>query len=87
MFILSPLKTYFLNDKNLEANAKTIHTLKSTLNDDYLCRVANFNSAFVVGTHWPPFVNKSNIIWGVTRMMKVILPIYATWSKGITPLR
>ena len=27
--------SYCLNDKHLEANAKVIHALKSTLNDDY----------------------------------------------------
>ena len=37
-----------LNDKHLEANAKAIHALKSTLNDEYLFRVSNFDSAFVV---------------------------------------
>ena len=40
--------SYCLNGKHLEANAKAIHTLKSTLNDEYLSRVANLNSAFVV---------------------------------------
>ena len=40
--------SYCLNDKYLEANVKALHALKSTLNDDYLCRVANFDSAFVV---------------------------------------
>ena len=40
--------SHFLNGKNIEANAKTIHVLKSTLNDDYLSRVANLDSAFVV---------------------------------------
>jgi len=40
--------SYFINDKNLEVNAKVIHALKSTLNDEYLFRVANFGSAFVV---------------------------------------
>ena len=39
---------YCLNGKNIEANAKAFHTLKSTLNNDYLCRVANIDSAFVV---------------------------------------
>ena len=42
--------SYFINDKHLEANTKVIHALKSTLNNDYLCRVANFDSAFVDGT-------------------------------------
>jgi len=40
--------SYFVNGKHLEANVKSLHDLKSTLNDDYLCRVANFYSAFVV---------------------------------------
>ena len=40
--------SYCVNGKNIEANAKAIHTLKSTLNDEYLSRVSNFDSAFVV---------------------------------------
>ena len=40
--------SYCLNGKNIEANAKAIHALKSTLNDDYLYRVAKLDSAFVV---------------------------------------
>ena len=40
--------SYCLNGKHLEANVKAIHALKSTLNDDYLCRVSNFDSAFVI---------------------------------------
>ena len=40
--------SYCLNGKYLEANAKAIHALKSTLNDEYLSRVSNFDSAFVV---------------------------------------
>ena len=35
--------SYCLNDKHLEANAKAIHALKGTLNDEYLSRVANFD--------------------------------------------
>ena len=31
--------SYFINGKNLEANAKAIHALKSTLNDEYLSRL------------------------------------------------
>ena len=40
--------SYFVNGKYLEANAKTLHALKSTLNDEYLFRVSNFGSTFVV---------------------------------------
>ena len=35
--------SYYLNDKHLEANSKALHALKSTLNDEYLSRVANFD--------------------------------------------
>ena len=48
--------SYFLNGKYLKANAKAIHAIKSTLNDDYLFRVANFDSAFVV---WNTLVSLS----------------------------
>ena len=40
--------SYCLNGKHLEANVKAIHTLKSTLNDEYLSRVSNFDLAFVI---------------------------------------
>jgi len=40
--------SYCLNGRHLEANIKSIHALKNTLNDEYLFRVANFDSAFVV---------------------------------------
>ena len=40
--------SYCLNGKNLEANAKAIHALKSTLNDEYLSRAANLDLTFVV---------------------------------------
>ena len=39
---------YCLNGKHLEGNAKAIHALKLTLNDDYLSRLSNFDSVFVV---------------------------------------
>jgi len=39
---------YFVNGKYFEANAKALHALNSTLNDDYLFWVSNIESAFVV---------------------------------------
>ena len=36
---------YCLNGKNLEANIKALHALRSALNDEYLFRVTNFDSA------------------------------------------
>ena len=38
---------YCLNGKNIVANAKALNALKSTLNDEYLSRVSNIDSAFV----------------------------------------
>ena len=48
VYLATTNDAYCLNGKNIEANAKAIHALKSTLNDDYLFRVANLDSAFVV---------------------------------------
>ena len=48
VYLATTNKEYCLNGKNIEANAKAINALKSTLNDDYLFRVANIDSAFVV---------------------------------------
>ena len=47
--------SYSLNDKHLEDNAKALHALKSTLNDEYLSRVSNFDSAFVVWNTYLPW--------------------------------
>ena len=78
---------YCLNGKNIEANSKAIHVLKSTLNNYYLCRVANLDSAFVVWNTILSLGEKNNIMRGATRILEVTLPTCATWSKGITPLR
>ena len=40
--------SYSSNGKHLEANTNAIHVMKSTLNDEYLSRVTNFDSAFVI---------------------------------------
>ena len=48
VYLVTIKDSYFVNGKHLEANEKAIHALKSTLNDDYLCMVSNFDSAFVV---------------------------------------
>ena len=49
VFLATAKDSYCLNGKHLEANAKAIHELKSTLHDE-LSRVANLDSAFVVWT-------------------------------------
>ena len=47
--------SYCLNGKNLEANTKALHSLRSTLIDEYLSRVSNFDSAFVIWNTLIPF--------------------------------
>ena len=51
--------SYCLNIKNLDANAKALHALKSTLNNEYLSRVANFDLAFVVWNTSLPWQTKA----------------------------
>ena len=36
--------SYCLNGNNFEANAKALHAIKSTLNDEFLSRVSNIDS-------------------------------------------
>ena len=43
VYLVTIKDSYFLNDKHLEVNAKAIHTLKLTLNDDYLSRISNMD--------------------------------------------
>jgi len=43
VYFVTSKDSYCLNGKHLEANTKAIHALKSTLNDEYLSRVANFD--------------------------------------------
>ena len=45
VYLVTIKESYIVNGKHLEANAKVIHTLKSTLNDELLFRVSNFDSA------------------------------------------
>ena len=48
VYLATIKNSYFSNSKYIEANSKAIHALKSTLNDEYLSRVSNIDSAFVV---------------------------------------
>ena len=48
VYLATIKNSYFVNGKYLEANVKAIHALKTTLTDEYLSRISNFDSAFVV---------------------------------------
>ena len=56
--------SYFINGKHLEVNTKAIHALKSTLNDEYLFQISNFDLTFVVWNTIVFLANKSNTMWG-----------------------
>jgi len=78
--------SYFINGKYLEANTKAIHSIKSTLNDEYLSRVANFDSALVVwNTLISPGEQKQYYMKSDSDDGSAT-PTCATWSKGMTPL-
>jgi len=79
--------SYFLNGKHLEANSKAIHTLKSTLNDEYLSRVLTLIRLLYFETLLSLLVNKRHMARRVTQIKKVILLTYVIWSKEMTPLR
>ena len=48
VYLATTKDSYVNNSKYIEANSKALHALRSTLNDVYLSRVANLDSAFVV---------------------------------------
>ena len=79
--------SYFFNGKHLEANVKAIHALKSTLNDEILSRISNFDSAFVVWNTLISLGEQKLYYAGSDSNDGSETSTYATWSKGITPLR
>ena len=85
VYLATTNNAYSLDGKNFEANAKALHAIKSTLNDDYLSRVSNVESAFVVWNIITSLGEKDLYYTGVTRMLEATPPTSATWSKGMTP--
>ena len=48
VYLATTKKTYFDNDKYIEANAQALDTLKHTLTKEYLSIVSHCDSAFAV---------------------------------------
>ena len=48
VYLATTKRSYIKNGKYLEANEQFMIALKKTLNNDYLFKVANCDSAFVV---------------------------------------
>ena len=87
VYLATTNDSYVNNSKYIEANSKAIHALKSTLNDDFLSRVANIDSAFVVWNTHLSLGKNDQYYAGSDSELEATSPISATWSKGITPLR
>ena len=51
VYLATTKKSYFDNDKYIEANAQALDALKHTLNKEYLSIVSHCDSAFTVGIH------------------------------------
>ena len=68
VYLATVKDSYYLNGKNLEANAKALHALKSILNDDYLSRVSNFDSTFIICSTLVSLGEQKQYYIGVTRM-------------------
>ena len=81
------MDSYVSNSKYIEVNSKAIHAFKTTLSNDYLCSVANLDSAFVVWNTIVSLDEQEQYYAGSDSDVGSELPTYATWSKGITPLR
>ena len=48
VYLVTTKDSYCVNGKHLEVNIIAVHALKSTLNDDFLFRISNIESAFIV---------------------------------------
>ena len=79
--------SYCLNGKYLEANAKALNALKSTLNDDYLSTVANIDSAFIAWNIITSLGENDLYFAGSNSDVGSDFSNVCIWSKGITPLR
>ena len=83
---LVTIKDSYVNDSNyIEANSKAIHALKCTLNDEYLSRISNIDSAFVTWNIITSLDERIYIMPGEIRMLEATPPTCAIWSKGINP--
>ena len=87
VYLATTNNSYINNSKYIEANSKAIHALKSTLNDDYLSRVSNVDSAFVAWNIITSLGEKDLFYAGSDSDVGSNTPTCAIWSKGITPLR
>jgi len=87
VYLATIKNAYFVNGKYLEANIKAIHVLKSTLNDNYLFRVANFDLTFVVWNTLITLEEQTQIDKENDSDEESDASNMCQWYKGMTPLR
>ena len=86
VYLATTKKTYFGNDKYIEANAQALKALRRTLNKDYLFMISHCDSAFTVwNTLTSPKLKTTNHVEKEPLWMSPSK--LAIWSKGMTPLR
>ena len=51
VYLATTKKSYFGNDKYIEANTQALEALRHTLRKDYLSNISHCGSTFAVGTH------------------------------------
>ena len=60
VFLAATKKSYLGNSKHIEANARALTALRSTLNKEYLCLVSHCHSGFIVWNTTSPALQKTN---------------------------
>jgi len=86
VYLATTKKTYFGNDKYIEANAQALEALRRTLSRDYLSIVSHCDSTFAV---WNTLISpEQQTTNNVEREVIVDESDEACiWPKGLTPLR
>ena len=89
VFLAATKKCYLGNSDHIRANALALEAIRNTLPKDYLLRVSNLDSAFVVWNKLTTTTNTSELQVQSKRKRNLVeTPSHnASWSKGMTPLR
>ena len=87
VYLATIKESYFVNDKYFKANIKAIHALKSILNDEYLSRVSNIESVFVVWNTLISLSDQKQYYKGCNSDNESFTPNMCYMVQGMTPLR
>ena len=87
VYLATIKESYFAHGKHLEDNTKAHHTLKSILNDEYLSRVSNIESVFVVWNTLISLSDQKQYYKGCNSDNESFTPNMCYMVQGMTPLR